>query len=140
MRWEIRDPGAYNPGREFTGDGRVMSVLRRAAQLARDLRVWRLENAKLVYDQLVYRNRNFHQPYTDHDHLLAAVRWLTHAQDVMTDGGVGGRYHPGTGWTSSYPETTGYIIPTFLALAESLGDPQFVTMAERAIAFLLWFP
>lgn len=55
----------------------------------------------------------------------------------MADGGICGRYHLHKGWTSSYPETTGYIVPTFLALAEELGDEDYVSRAERAIDFLL---
>jgi hypothetical protein len=41
------------------------------------------------------------------------------------------------GWTSSYPETTGYIVPTFLALARELGDNCFVDRAARCVEFLL---
>jgi hypothetical protein len=42
-----------------------------------------------------------------------AVDWIKHAQDVAGDGGVPGRYTLGEGWDAPYPETTGYIIPTF---------------------------
>jgi folate-dependent phosphoribosylglycinamide formyltransferase PurN len=41
------------------------------------------------------------------------------------------------GWTSSYPETTGYIIPTFLALARELRDRRFEDRAARGVDFLL---
>jgi hypothetical protein len=37
----------------------------------------------------------------------------------------------------SYPETTGYIVPTLLRLAERLAEPPLVGRAERAIDFLL---
>ena len=39
------------------------------------------------------------------------------------------------GWTSSYPETAGYIIPTFLALARELGDSRFLDGAARDAAW-----
>jgi len=68
---------------------------------------------------------------------MAAIEWLCRAQDVTTDGGVCGRYSLQTGWSSSYPETTGYIIPTFLALADDLHDDRFVQRAARAVRFLL---
>jgi hypothetical protein len=73
----------------------------------------------------------------DHDHLLGAVRWIERAQDVMNDGGICGRYHLATGWTSSYPETTGYLVPTLLRLADELDEPKLLERAGRAIDFLL---
>lgn len=69
-------------------------------------------------------------------HLHAAAQWLAGAQDATADGGVMGRYRLDKGWTSSYPETTGYIVPTFIALAETL-DPQYLARARRCVEFLL---
>jgi len=50
-----------------------------------------------------------------------AVRWLSRAQDSSTsdDGGVARHYSLVDGWSTSYPETTGYIVPTMLACARS---------------------
>ena len=50
-----------------------------------------------------------------------ALEWLCRAQDhsASTDGGVARSYSLLTGWASSYPETTGYIIPTFLERAKA---------------------
>lgn len=51
-------------------------------------------------------------------HLEAAINWLCHAQDVTTDDGVAQTYLVRSGhWANSYPETTGYIIPTFYSYA-----------------------
>src|SRR5271166_5499316 len=75
--------------------------------------------------------------YSDDDHFLAAVAWLERAQDVAKDGGVCGRYKLASGWTSSYPETTGYIIPTFLELHRVLSEDRFRERARRAVEFLL---
>src|SRR5215831_42632 len=52
----------------------------------------------------------------------AAVAWLLRAQDATCDDGVSQGYFPGrhdtmTGWLASYPETTGYIIPSLLTFA-----------------------
>lgn len=69
------------------------------------------------------------------EHVAAAARWLAVAQDVTGDGGVAGRYRLRGGWSSSYPETTGYVIPTFLALAK--GEPTFKERASRCVGFLL---
>ena len=73
---------------------------------------------------------------SDEEHLRAAAQWLGNAQDATADGGVVGRYRLDRGWTSSYPETTGYIIPTFLSLAESLGG-DYLERARRCVEFLL---
>ena len=86
--------------------------------------------------QVVDVERNL-RAHTDRDHLLAAADWLKRAQDATNDGGFVGRYNLRTGWSSSYPETTGYIIPTLLRLADTLGDDEYLRRAERAIEFLL---
>jgi hypothetical protein len=75
-------------------------------------------------------------PYGDDVHLAAAAGWLARAQDASPEGGIVGRYRMKQGWTSAYPETTGYIVPTLLALAAD-GDDSYRRRAERAIAFLL---
>ena len=62
-------------------------------------------------------------------HLAEAIGWLKRAQDATPDRGVSRGYslawHPhrrARGWQPSYPETTGYIIPTFFDCAAALGD------------------
>ncbi len=89
-----------------------------------------------MHDQVLGLRQNQLRGYTDDEHIAAAAQWLAHAQDVTSDGGVSGRYLLNGGWTSSYPETTGYIVPTFLALARTL-DPTFRARAERCVRFLL---
>lgn len=109
---------------------------RRLVGLSRQSAIWRPENARLLLDQMVHRARNAHAGYTDDDHLRAAAAWLGRAQDATGDDGVSGRFFLRSGWSSSYPETTGYIIPTFLALSKSLGDPSFRARAARCVDFL----
>lgn len=70
-------------------------------------------------------------------HLGAAAAWLAAAQDSQPDGGFSGRYRLRSGWSSSYPETTGYIVPTLLRLADHFGEPAWRERAGRAINFLL---
>lgn len=70
-------------------------------------------------------------------HIAAAMAWLCAAQDGTADGGVSARYRLDRGWAPSYPETTGYIIPTFFAHAKRLGDEQFHTRALRMTDWLL---
>ena len=69
------------------------------------------------------------------DHIAAAVQWLCVAQDRQNDGGVSLRYSLIKGWQSSYPETTGYIIPTFLKYASLTKRNEFV---ERALRMADW--
>ena len=63
--------------------------------------------------------------------LEATLAWLCAAQDATPDGGVSYGYSLTTGWRSSYPETTGYIIPSFLACAEVTGNDSLRTRALR---------
>jgi folate-dependent phosphoribosylglycinamide formyltransferase PurN len=93
-------------------------------------------NLRIAIRQLVDVDRNLRR-YTDQDHLIAAAEWLKRAQDATSDGGIVGRYQLRTGWSSSYPETTGYLVPTLLKLTDELGDEDFFHRAQRAIDFLL---
>src|SRR5207237_4063911 len=70
-------------------------------------------------------------------HLAATLAWLKAAQDATGDGGVSGRFRLDRGWSPSYPETTGYIIPTFLELARRQRDGDLVARAGRMVRFLL---
>lgn len=68
--------------------------------------------------------------------LKAASGYLCAAQDSGTDGGMGS-YHLIDGWGPSYPETTGYIIPSMLEMSEVLGEPSLADRALRAGEWLL---
>ena len=73
----------------------------------------------------------------DHDRALHALAdHFCLAQDNGTDDGLGS-YQVIKGWSASYPETTGYIIPTLLALAPRLQRPDLKDRAIRAGAWLL---
>src|SRR5688572_17449728 len=56
--------------------------------------------------------------------LAGAYGWLCRAQDATPDDGVSGWYHLVRGWSPSYPETTGYLIPTFLTYARVRSQPE----------------
>jgi uncharacterized protein YyaL (SSP411 family) len=75
-------------------------------------------------------------------HVEAAVQWLCRAQDAFPDGGVARSYslvyNPffrRRGWIPSYPETTGYIIPTLFDYARvaNRGD-----LFDRAVRMAEW--
>jgi Prenyltransferase and squalene oxidase repeat len=100
-------------------------------------RPWVRGHSSFLLSQVFDHQRNARLGFTDIDHLRAAAQWLAAAQDSQSDGGVAGRYRLDRGWTSSYPETTGYIMPTFLALSRALPQDGFRNRAERAVQFLL---
>ncbi len=75
-------------------------------------------------------------------HLEAAMLWLCRAQDATGTGGVSRSYslrfrraHGRRGWLAAYPETTGYIIPTFLAYAAWARRAEY---RERALRMAEW--
>ena len=72
---------------------------------------------------------------TSQTHMQAAMDWLCAAQDVNDDGGVAALYSLGKGWANSYPETTGYIIPTFLKYHAHTGSEEY---KQRAIRMADW--
>jgi hypothetical protein len=67
----------------------------------------------------------------------ACLDWLARAQDCSAshDGGVARDYSLVTGWATSYPETTGYIVPTLLTAAEARGRSD---LRDRAHRMLVW--
>ena len=68
--------------------------------------------------------------------LYMAVEWLLRAQLNMADYGFGS-YRIGSGWTSSYPETTGYIIPTLMKYAVLKNENEIIKCCVRAADWLL---
>lgn len=69
--------------------------------------------------------------------ISACLDWLVRAQDhsASHDGGVARDYSLLKGWATSYPETTGYIVPTLLeyAMAHDRDD-----LRQRARRMLDW--
>lgn len=82
-----------------------------------------------------FRSRNSNVR-ADSVHLKSAMEWLKTAQDATSDPGVSAYYDLlKRSWAYSYPETTGYIIPTFLAYADMTHDKEF---EERAVRMGDW--
>jgi len=75
------------------------------------------------------------RPRTDVDHIRGALHWLLRAHDIGVDDGVSAMYSLAEGWMGSYPETTGYIIPTLFDCARRFEDD---TLASRAIEAAEW--
>jgi uncharacterized protein YyaL (SSP411 family) len=87
------------------------------------------------------RLRRAHLYHDSHDnidlerHMREALEWLKRGQDAGTNRGVSYGVDFGGPWEESYPETTGYIIPTFLKLADYYKDESLVA---RAIEMGRW--
>src|SRR6266498_4302255 len=95
-------------------------------------RPWRPRQARLIALDLA---GGMEPEYAHGDHLRAAIDWLVLAQDVRSNkadaGGVSAGWSFEDGWLPSYPETSGYIVETFLAAAEALDLPELVDRAHR---------
>ena len=90
----------------------------------------------------VFENRNYALVGNDLHHLKLTIDWLKRAQDKTADGGVSrgqslirGDKSNNAGWQSSYPETTGYIIPSLIAASKILGDQDLI---NRSIKMVDW--
>jgi len=71
--------------------------------------------------------------------IVECVEWLCRAQDFSTsrDGGIARHYSLVDGWSASYPETTGYIIPTLIQCAKRFDNPSLKIRAQRALDWLV---
>ncbi len=69
----------------------------------------------------------------------ATLRWLSAAQDRSrsADGGFARDYSLMTGWSTSYPETSGYIVPTMIEASTRTGDPEYAARARRCLDWLV---
>ena len=64
----------------------------------------------------------------DASHLKDALAWLQKTQTVV-DGGSSAMFDLKTGWKKSYPETSGYIVSTYLSFWEMTSDERFKKLA-----------
>ena len=69
----------------------------------------------------------------------AAVQWLCLAHDhsASADGGVTRAFVISSGWLSSYPETTGYIVPTTLRCGMATGSAELISRTRRMLDWLV---
>lgn len=67
--------------------------------------------------------------------VVAALDWLVRAQEnsASHDGGVARDYSVKKGWATSYPETTGYIIPTLINGGRYFGNQTYIDSAKKAL-------
>ena len=72
----------------------------------------------------------------DDRNLEAAVTWLMRSIEACDGHASSKGYRFLKGWMPPYPETSGYIIPTLLALADSRGDQIYAEKANRIADWL----
>jgi hypothetical protein len=96
---------------------------------------------KLVSDKLriAFEQRHLYSYTTTRrasgDALNLLLRWILDAQ--RPDGGIAAYYSLLTGYSESYPEVTGYIVPTLFDIARAAGDDGAAVAAKRATRWLL---
>ena len=104
-------------------------------QLPLRYKPWEGRHLRLVMQDIAGTARQSEQD--NRTHLRGAIDWLCRAQDVRQNrpdaGGVAAGWSFEDGWLPSYPETTGYIIETFIAAAQYLDRPELIGRAQRMI-------
>jgi hypothetical protein len=71
-------------------------------------------------------------------HLDGAIDWICFAHALTEDGGISKGYDLLRGrWSPSYPETTGYTVPTLLNAALVLDRPELRALAISLAEYLL---
>jgi len=98
---------------------------------------WRYMFAE--WNKLVYLKsyRKYHNQGDLERSLHHGIRWLAHSIEHGNDAGSGTYYHH-TGWTSAYPETTGYIIPSLLRYSKRKSAPWSEEAEKSALAAGQW--
>lgn len=72
------------------------------------------------------------------DHLTGAIGWIERAHTIAGDGGISKGFDlVRRRWATSYPETTGYTIPTLLNAAVALNRPELQELALSLADYLL---
>lgn len=96
---------------------------------------WKPAHLRLIAADLMGLSR---QPaLTDDEHLRALIDWLCRAQDQRNGqpdaGSVSAGWSFEDGWLQGYPETSGYIVETFLAATELLPRHDLRQRAGRIV-------
>ncbi len=80
-------------------------------------------------------NRNGVNPQR---HIQEAVNWILHANEMTEDGGISKGYSLITdSWAPSYPETSGYTVPTLLDYAQITGNDTYRIKALAVADYLV---
>lgn len=113
----------------------MATLLTQLIELPFRYKPWRPAHIAIVLDDLTGLSR---QPVqTDEIHLKATLDWLCRAQDQRLgqkdQGGISAGWSFEDGWLPCYPETSGYIIETFLAAGKILNNPELKDRAGQVV-------
>jgi hypothetical protein len=99
---------------------------------------WRLSAAARAERAVDRRRLPMHDPGPE-SAIDRGIAWLCRAQDCSRsqDGGVARHFSLVSGWATSYPETTGYVIPTLLEYAIRKNDEGVLNRARRMLDWLV---
>jgi hypothetical protein len=116
-----------------------VSVKRKYWRLAREMKEWSFWPAVALAERRFERAGLLAQDPGSECVLFELIEWLSRAQDNSrsNDGGVARDFSLIHGWASSYPETTGYIIPTMLDYAERTGRSDLRDRTRRMLDWLV---
>jgi hypothetical protein len=116
------------------GLGELTGLLRRPQRVAPLIQKLVSDKARLTFEQRhLYSYATTRQ--ASRDVLQSLLHWIIEAQSP--DGGIAAYYSLLTGFSKSYPEVTGYIVPTLYDIARVADDDYAVVAAERATHWLL---
>ncbi|MFX1443908.1 MAG: hypothetical protein ACFFHV_10880 [Promethearchaeota archaeon] len=83
---------------------------------------------KLILNDVLKLNKVI---YSNKLHLQRAIDWLLFAQKITKDGGVSSSFSLLGGWGASYPETSGYIIPTLIDYYSITKDKIYLETVKK---------
>lgn len=83
----------------------------------------------------VYASSKLFNARSDDEHLKATMDWLIESLAACGGKGSSASYSVVSGWAGAYPETSGYIIGTFLAYYDLTGQKSYL---EKAVELGDW--
>jgi len=97
-------------------------------------KLYKKEYFKKTYYDCIYKTG---KSISHSDSLKQTFSWIKQSFKATGDGGSSAYYTMGHGWKASYPETTGYLIPTLYAYSRITGDDEWKRLAIGAADWLL---
>ncbi len=113
------------------GDKEIISLKENALKSLNKINKEKVKK-RLSIDELLKIDSYTGKNVTDKKHLEASIKWLQKAFEVNDKKGVSAAFNLiENEWMVSYPETTGYVIPTFIAYSEFTGKNEYLQDAIK---------
>lgn len=91
-----------------------------------------------ILQSLNFKNPQYARSLPIMDRIVACLEWILCAATVNEDGGISKGYSLlRNRWEASYPETTGYLIPTLLNVGNLFDRPELFKYTQAMGDFLL---